>query len=122
MSTYLSGVPTAVADPRAFSLITALKGGSFARTAARWCVHLLVRLVIAVTCSSPAAAFDAAHVLHAADVMLRHSHSLAIRRQEARSNSQPVTTGCALRGKSWLTAQTKGHFNHTRQRSSEDND
>jgi hypothetical protein len=109
LSKYLSGVPTAVADPRAFSFITALKGGSFARTAARWCVHLLVRLVIAVTCSSPAAAFDAAHVLHAADVMLRHGHSLAIR-QEARSNSQPVTTGCALRGKSGLGTQQEGAF------------
>lgn len=110
MSTYLSGAPTAVADLRAFSFITALKGGSFARTIARWCVRLLVRLVIAVTCSSPAAAFDAAHVLHAADVMLRQGHSLASRQQEARSNSQPVTTGCALRGKSGLGAQQEGAF------------
>ena len=110
MLTYLSGVPTAVADPRAFCFITALKGGSFARTAARWCVHLLVRLVIALACSSPAAAFDAAHVLHAADVMLRHGHSLAIRQQEARSNSQPATTGCALRAKSGLGAQPEGAF------------
>ena len=110
MSTYSSGLPAAAADPRAFCFITALKGGSFARTAVRWSVHLLVRLVIAVTCSSPAAAFDAAHVPHAADVMLRHSHSLAIRRQEARSNSQPVTTGCALRGNSGLGAQQEGAF------------
>jgi hypothetical protein len=110
LSTYLSGVPTAVADPRAFCFITASKGGSFARTASRWCFHLLVRLVITVTCSSPAAAFDAAHVLHAADVMLRHGQSLAIRQQETRSNSQPVTTGCALRGKSGLGAQQEGAF------------
>jgi len=122
LSTYLSGLPAAAADPRAFYFITALKGGSSARAAVRWSIHLLVRLVIAATWNSPAAALDSAHVLHAADVMLRHGHSLAIRRQEARSNSQPVTTGCALRGKSWLTAQTEGHFNHTRQRSSEDND
>jgi hypothetical protein len=89
LSTYLSGVPTAVADPRAFSFITASKGGSFARTAARWCVHLLVRLVIAVTCSSPAAAFDAAHLLHAADVMAA-ARSLA-RHPSARSQiEQPA--------------------------------
>lgn len=110
MSTYLSGLPAAAADPRAFCFITALKGGSFARTVVRWSIHLLVRLVIAVTCSSPAAAFDAAHVLHAADVMLRHDYSLASRQQEARSNSQPVTTGCALRGKSGLAAQPEGAF------------
>jgi hypothetical protein len=122
LSTYLSGAPAATADPRVFCFITALKGGSFARTAVRWSVHLLVRLVIAVTCSSPAAAFDAAHVPHAADVMLRHGHALTIRQQEARSNSQPATTGCALRGKSGLAAQPEGHFNQTRQRSSEEND
>ena len=110
MSTYLSGALAATADPRAFCFITALKGGSFAQTAVRWSVHLLVRLVIAVTCSSPAAAFDAAHALHAADVMLRHGHSFAIRQQEARSNSQPATTGCALRGKSGLAAQPEGAF------------
>jgi hypothetical protein len=99
LSTYLPGAPATAVDPRAFCFITALKGGSFARTAARWSFHLLVRLVIAATWNSPAAAFDAAHALHAADVMLRHSDSLAVRRREARSNSQPATTGCALPGK-----------------------
>jgi hypothetical protein len=90
--------------------------------AVRWSIHLLVRIVIAVTCSSPAAAFDAAHLLHTADVMLRHGHSLAIRGHEAGSNSQPDTTGCALGGKSPFAAQQEGEFNQTRQRSSEDND
>jgi hypothetical protein len=71
---------------------------------------LLVRLVIAVTCNSPATAFDAAHVLHAADVMLRHGHSLTVRRHETKSNSQPATTGCALHGKPWLATQQEGAF------------
>ena len=84
--------------------------GSSARAAVRWSIHLLVRLVIAATCNSPAAAFDAAHVLHAAEVMLRHGHSLAVRRREARSNSQPTTTGCALPGKSSFAAQQEGAF------------
>jgi hypothetical protein len=78
--------------------------------AVRCSLHLLVRLVIAATCNSPAAAFDAAHVLHAADVMLRHGHSLAVRRHEARSNSQPATTGSALGGKLGLAAQPEGAF------------
>jgi len=107
LSTYLSGVPAEAGEPRAFS---ALKGGSASRAAVRWSIHLLVRLVIAATCSSPAAAFDVAHVLHAADVLLRHGHSLAVRRREARSNSQPETTGCALGGKSGLAAQPEGAF------------
>ena len=110
MSTYLSGLPAAAADPRAFCFITALKGGSSVRAAVRWSIRLLVRLVIAATCNSPAAAFDAAHVLHAAEVMLRHGHSLAVRRREARSNSQPATTGCALPGKSSFAAQQEGAF------------
>ena len=110
MSTYLSGVAAAAAEPRAFCFLTALKRGSASRAAVRWCIHLLVGLVIAVTCSSPAAAFDAAHVLHAADVMLRHGHALAVRRHEARSNSQPATTGCALPGKSSFAAQQEGAF------------
>jgi hypothetical protein len=110
LSTYLPGTLAATADSRAFCFITALKGGSFAQTAGRWSVHLLVRLVIAVTCSSPAAAFDAAHALHAADAMLRHGHSLTIRQQETRSNSQPATTGCALHGKPGLAAQPEGAF------------
>jgi len=110
LSTYLSGVPAAAADPRAFCFITALKGGSSARAAVRWSIHLLVRLVIAVTCSSPAAAFDAAHLLGAAEVMLRHGLSLAVRRREARSNSQPAMTVCALPGKSSFAAQQEGAF------------
>jgi hypothetical protein len=110
LSRYLSGVPTAVADPRAFCFITALKDGSASRAAVRWSIHLLVRLVIAATCSSPAAAFDAAHVLHAADIILQHGHSLAVRRRETRSNSQPATTGCALPGKSSFAAQQEGAF------------
>ena len=110
MSTYLSGVPAAAAEPRASCFITALKGGSSARAAVRWSIHLLVRLVSAATCNSPAAAFDAAHVLHAADVMLRHGHSIAVRWRKARSNSQPETTGCASGGKSGLAAQQEGAF------------
>ena len=110
MSTYLSGAPAATADPRAFCFITALKGGISSPAAVRWSVRLLVRLVIAATCNSPATAFDAAHVLRAADVMLRHGHSLAVRRHETRSNSRPATTGCALPGKSWLAAQQEGAF------------
>jgi hypothetical protein len=109
LSTYLSGLPTAAADPRAFCFITALKGGSCARAAVRWSIHLLVRLVIAATSNSPAAAFDAAQVLHA-EVMLRYGHSLAVRRREARSNSQPAATGCALPGKSSFAAQQEGAF------------
>jgi hypothetical protein len=110
LSTYLSGQPAAAADSRAFCFITALKGGSSARAAVRWSIHLLVRIVIAATCNSAAAAFDAAHLLHAAEVMLRHGHSLAVRRREARSNSQPATTGCALPGKSSFAAQQEGAF------------
>jgi hypothetical protein len=106
----LSGVPAEAADPRAFCFISALKAGSCSRAAVRWSFHLLVRLVIAATCNSPAAAFDVAHVIRAADVMLRHGYSLAVRRHEARSNSQPGTTGCALGGKSWLAAQPEGAF------------
>jgi hypothetical protein len=109
LSTYFSGVPAA-ADPRAFCFITAVKAGICSRAAMRWSIHLLVGLVIAATCNSPAAAFDAAHVLHAANVMLRHGYSLAVRRREARSNSQPAATDCALRGKSWLAAQQEGAF------------
>ena len=114
MSTYLIAAP--------FCFITALKGGSSARAALRWSIHLLVRLVIAATCNSPAAAFDAAHVLHAAEVMLRHGYSLAVRRREARSNSQPAATGCAYPASRRLPRNRRGHFHQTRQRSSEDND
>jgi hypothetical protein len=110
LSTYLSGVPAAAAEPRASCFITALKGGSASRGAVRWSIHLLVRLVIAATCNSPAAALGAAHVLHAADVTLRDGHSLAVRWREARSNSQPETTGCASGGKSGLAAQQEGAF------------
>jgi hypothetical protein len=110
LSTYLSGVPAAAAEPRAFCFITALKGGSCSRAAVRWSIHLLVGLVIAATCNSPAAAFDAAHVLRAAGVMLRHGYSLAVRRREAVSNNQPAATGRALGGKSWLAAQQEGAF------------
>ena len=110
MSTYLSGVPAAAAEPRAFCFITAAKGGSASRAAVRWPIHLLVRLVIAATWNSPAAALDSAHVLHAADVTLRHGYSLAVRRRETRSNSQPATTGCALPGKSGLAMQQEGAF------------
>lgn len=110
MSTYLSGVPAAAAEQRASYFITALKGGSCVRPTVRGSFHLLVGLVIAATCNSPAAAFDAAHVLHAADVMLRHGYALAVRRHEARSNNQPAMTGCVLRGKSGLAAQPEGAF------------
>ena len=110
MSTYLPGVPAAAAEPHACCFIAALKGGSASRAAVRWSIHLLVRLVIAATWNSPAAALDSAHVLQAADVMLRHGHSLATCRRQARSNSQPATTGCALRAKSWLAAQQEGAF------------
>ena len=110
MSTYLSGLPAAAADPRDFCFITTLKGGGSVRAAVGWSIHLLVRLVIAATCNSPAAAFDAAHLLHAADVMVRHGHSLAVRRPEARSDGQTATTGCALGGKSSLAAQQEGAF------------
>jgi hypothetical protein len=110
VSTYSSGAPAAAADPCAFCFITALRSGSSSPTVVRWSIHLLVRLVIAVTCNSPAAAFDAAHVLHAADVMLGHGHPLAVGRRETESNSQPATTGCALPGKSWLAAQQEGAF------------
>jgi hypothetical protein len=108
LSTYLSGQPAAAAASRAFCFITALKGGSRSPAAVRWPIHLLVRLVIAATWNSPAAAFDAAHALHAADVMLRQSDSLPVRRREARSNSQPATTGFALPGK--LAGQQEGSF------------
>jgi hypothetical protein len=87
-----------------------LKGGSSSPVTVRRSIHLLVRLVIAATCNSPAAAFDAAHALHAADVMLRHGYSLAVRRREARSNSQPATTGCAIPGRSWLAAHQERAF------------
>ena len=103
-------MPAAAADLRAFCFITALKGGSSSPAAVRWSIHLLVRLVIAATCNTPAAAFDAAHTLHAADVMLRHGYSLAVRRRAARSNSQPVATGCALPGRSWLAAHQEEAF------------
>jgi len=74
----------------------------------RWSIHLLVGLVIAATCNSPAAAFDAAHVIRAVEVMLRHGYSLAVRRREARSNNQLATTGYALGGKSWLASLQQG--------------
>ena len=106
LSTSFSGVPATAADAHSF-FITVLKGGS---SSVRWLVHLLVRLVIAVTCNSPAAAFDAAHVLQAANAILRHGFSLAVRQREARSNNQPATTGCALDGQSWLASQQQGAF------------
>ena len=109
MLTYSSEAPAATTNPSAFCFITALQGDSSAPAAMRWSIHLLVGLVIAATCNSPAAAFDAAHVMRAVDVMLRH-YSLAVGRREARSNSQPATTGCALGGKSWLAAQQEGVF------------
>ena len=105
MSKYLSGLPAAAAD-----FITALKGGRSAQAAVRWSIHLLVRIVIAATCNSAATAFDAAHLLHAAEVMLRHGYSFAVRRGEARSNSQPAASGCALPGKSSFAAQQAGAF------------
>jgi len=106
LSTSFSGVPATAADAHSF-FITVLKGGS---SSVRWLFHLLVRLVIAVTCNSPAAAFDAAHVLRAANAMLRHGRSLAIRQHGARSNSELATTGCALPGRSWPGAQQEGAF------------
>jgi len=106
LSTSFSGVPATAADAHSF-FITVLKGGS---SSVRWLFHLLVRLVIAVTCNSPAAAFDAAHVLRAADALLRHGRSLATRQHGARSNSELATTGCALPGRSWLGAQQEGAF------------
>ena len=105
LSTYFSGVPATAADVHSF-FITVLKGGS---SSVRW-FHLLVRLVIAATCNSQAAAFDAAHLLRAADALLRHGRSLAIRQHGARSNSELTTTGCALPGRSRLGAQQEGAF------------
>jgi len=110
LSTYFSSVPATAANARAFCLITAVKGGSSSPAAVRWLFHLLVRLVIAAMCNCPAAAFDAAHVLRAADAMLRHGRSLAIRQHGARSNSELATTGCALPGRSRLGAQQEGAF------------
>ena len=110
MSTYLPGVPAAAAETHVCCFITVLKGGSSSRAAVRWSFHLLVRFVIAATCNCPAGAFDVAHVLQAADVMLRHGYSLATCRRKARSNSQPATTGGALHAKSWLAAQQEGAF------------
>ena len=81
MLTYSSEAPAATTNPSAFCFITALQGDSSAPAAMRWSIHLLVGLVIAAMCSSPAAAFDAAHALHAADVMPRHSYPLAVRRR-----------------------------------------
>ena len=109
MLTYLSDAPAATANPRAFCFITACKGGCSPAVVC-WSIHLLYGLVIAVTCNSPAAAFDAAHVLRAADAMLRHGRSLAIRQHGARSNSELATTGCALPGRFWLGAQQEGAF------------
>ena len=106
LSTSFSGVPATAADAHSF-FITVLKGGS---SSVRWLFHLLVRLVITATCNSPAAAFDAAHVLQAANAILRHGFSLAVHRREARSNSELATTGCALPGRSWLGAQQEGAF------------
>ena len=109
MSTYSSDVPATSAKPRAFCFITALKGGC-SSAVVRWSIHLLYGLVITATCNSPAAAFDAAHVLQAANAILRHGFSLAVHRREARSNNQPATTGCALDGQSWLASQQQGAF------------
>ena len=110
MLTYSSEAPAATTNPSAFCFITALQGDSSAPAAMRWSIHLLVGLVIAATCNSPAAAFDAAHVLRAANAMLRHGRSLAIRQHGARSNSELATNGCALPGRSWLGAQHEGAF------------
>ena len=110
MSTYFSSVPATAADARAFCCKTAMKGGRSSPAAVRWLFHLLVRLVIAATCNSQAAAFDAAHLLRAADALLRHGRSLAIRQHGTRSNSELATTGCALPGRSWLGAQHEGAF------------
>jgi len=105
--TYSSEAPAATTNPSAFCFITALQGDSSAPAAMRWSIHLLVGLVIAATCNSPAA-FDAAHVIRAANAMLRHGYSLAVRRREARSNNQLATTGYALGGKSWLASLQQG--------------
>ena len=109
LSTYSSDVPATSAKPRAFCFITTLKGGC-SSAVVRWSIHLLYGLVITATCNSPAAAFDAAHVLRAANAMLRHGRSLAIRQHGARSNSELATNGCALPGRSWLGAQHEGAF------------
>jgi hypothetical protein len=122
LSTYLSGLPAAAADPRAFCFITASKGGSSARAAVRWSIHLLVRLAIAATCNSPAAAFDAAHLLHAAEACcgtVTRSQSVGVKPDRIASRPRPVVPYPASRR---LPRNRRGHFNQTRQRSSEHND
>ena len=68
-------------------------------------LHLLARLVIAVTCTSSAAAFDAAHVLHTADLISQRGHLLGAQRHEAKPNGQPSSTDCALLGNTQPAAQ-----------------
>ena len=57
-------------------------------------MHLIARLAVAAMCTSSAAAFDVAHVYHAADAIARRGHLLEIGRYQASPNRRslsPVT-------------------------------
>jgi len=64
----------------------------------RLSLHFTLRLATALTCTSSAAAFDAAHNLHPADVISRRGHSLGVRWHEARPNSHAATIDCTFLG------------------------
>jgi hypothetical protein len=66
------------------------RSGGSSRITVRF-LHLSARLAIAVTCTSSAAAFDAAHILHKAVVISERCHSLGVQWHEAKSSSQPVS-------------------------------
>jgi hypothetical protein len=49
-------------------------------------MRLIARLAVAAMCTSSAAAFDVAHVLHAADAIARRGHLLEIEQYQSSPN------------------------------------
>ena len=90
----ISRLPSRSARQRFLFDFASIRGRSVASsriTVRRTAVHLLVRLAIAATCTSSAAAFDAAHISRMTVATVDGRHSLELRRHEARPNpSQSV--------------------------------
>ena len=107
MPKQLSRLAAPAADPGLFRFGVASTRGRYGGSspiAVCWSIRLLA-IVSAVMCTSSAWAFDAAHILHIADVIARRDHSLGVQWHEAQPNNQLTWADCTIVGRSWLAVQ-----------------